>query len=74
LAASAAATKPAEKQAPAKLAQSTEAVTVKRKTIKRLGCLLSPTITRPQDQPCALTALPDDDRALIRSILPELGV
>jgi len=41
LAASAAATKPAEKQAPAKLAQSTEAVTVKRKTIKRLGCLLS---------------------------------
>jgi hypothetical protein len=29
--------------------------------------------TRPQDQPCALTALPDDDRALIRSVLPELG-
>jgi len=30
--------------------------------------------TRPQDRPCALTALPDDDRALIRSVLPELGV
>ena len=29
--------------------------------------------TRPQDQPGALTALPDDDRALIRSMLPELG-
>jgi hypothetical protein len=29
--------------------------------------------TRPQDQPCPLTALPDDDRALIRSMLPELG-
>jgi len=29
--------------------------------------------TRPQDQPGPLAALPDDDRALIRSMLPELG-
>jgi hypothetical protein len=29
--------------------------------------------TRPQDQPCALTALPEDDRALIRSVIPDLG-
>jgi hypothetical protein len=29
--------------------------------------------TRPQDQPGPLAALPEDDRALIRSILPELG-
>ena len=29
--------------------------------------------TRPQDRPCPLTALPEDDRALIRSLLPELG-
>jgi hypothetical protein len=29
--------------------------------------------TRPQDQPCPLAALPKDDRALIRSVLPELG-
>ena len=29
--------------------------------------------TRPQDQPCPLAALPEDDRALIRSVLPELG-
>ena len=28
--------------------------------------------TRPQDQPCALTTLTDDDRALIRSVLPDL--
>jgi hypothetical protein len=28
---------------------------------------------RPQDQPCPLAALPEDDRALIRSVLPELG-
>ena len=29
--------------------------------------------TRPQDQPGPLAALPEDDRALIRSVLPELG-
>jgi hypothetical protein len=29
--------------------------------------------TRPQDQPCPLAALPEEDRALIRSVLPELG-
>jgi hypothetical protein len=29
--------------------------------------------TRPQDKPCPLAALPGDDRALIRSALPELG-
>jgi len=29
--------------------------------------------TRPQDKPCPLAALPEDDRALIRSVLPELG-
>ena len=29
--------------------------------------------TRPQDQPCPLAALPENDRALIRSVLPELG-
>jgi hypothetical protein len=30
--------------------------------------------TRPQDQPCPLAALPEEDRVLIRSVLPELGV
>ena len=29
--------------------------------------------TRPQDQPCTLTALPEDDRTLIRSVIPDLG-
>lgn len=29
--------------------------------------------TRPQDQPCPLAALPEDDRTLIRSVLPDLG-
>jgi len=28
--------------------------------------------TRPQDMPCPLADLPEDDRALIRSVLPEL--
>ena len=32
-----------------------------------------PKQTRPQDQPCPLTALPKDDRALIRSVIPDLG-
>ena len=34
---------------------------------------INQTQTRPQDQPCALAALPEKDRALIRSALPELG-
>ena len=37
-----------------------------------LGCI-NQKQTRPQDQPGPLAALPEEDRALIRSILPELG-